>query len=95
MIRLFFPFPQYFCPPPSPAPTYLVSGMVSKSEKTAKMETRHSEAWAPRLTRLLVTALLTHNGAALLPILFCTLVHRSDWHLTLNLAPKGTISDTL
>lgn len=69
--------------------------MVSKSEKTAKMETRHSEAWASLLTRIraLVTARLTIERLS-----FKYFIH---WFtdqigtLTLNLAPKGTISDTL
>lgn len=55
--------------------------MVSKSEKTAKMKTRHSEAWAPLLTRAWTPSNWSaHDGAFFLQILFCTLVHRSDRH---------------
>lgn len=71
--------------------------MVSKSEKTAKMEARHSEARASLLTRAWTPSdCSAHGGAFLLQILF--FLH---WFtdqigtLTLNLAPKGTISDTL
>lgn len=60
------------------------------------METRHSEAWASLLTRaqVLAIALLTMERLSFKYFF----VHRFTDQigtLTLNLAPKGTISDTL